>query len=446
MNMRSNAKFWFVCLSVAGAALSVWAHTSAGSELSTYFPLNDGDQKSFIYPKNQSVTLVTAATSGNTYTMTETTPIGSASLSLDVEGSDIMLSDLSDSLVDLSLDPEIVMIDEAILTRGGVVRSKSTVTQSGLGNISYPATFTVRIANAGTVRVPAGVFRGCRSFSSGEVAKVPHHGTIHASALTGYLAPGVGIIKLLVTRGHWAVLESGTVGGNPVTAMAPADFAGSYTMRLDSAAAGSTNGIGYATMTVGASGGVSIAGRLADGQSFSAAAQRAGNRVTISKSLAYSQAARGSLSGTLTFNAVPDPAEVTGTLEWVKPAEIQGANAAAIHATLNVAGCTYNPPAGGGTALLGFTSGSLSVTGSAGVLFNEAVTLNADNTFAVEGANPENLSIKLSPSTGVIHGTFTIPGHRRPASFSGALLQDETGAAGFFISPDTAGAVSLSPR
>ena len=114
-------------------------------------------------------------------------------------------------------------------------------------------------------------------------------------------------------------------------------------------------GTGYATMTVSETGGAAIAGRLADGESFSttgvlSTGPSAPPQFIISKSLAYpsvtTRGARGLLSGTLTFQSQLSQgagiiSDLNGTLEWTKPAQSRGAYPAAFDANLNVIGSIY---------------------------------------------------------------------------------------------------------
>jgi hypothetical protein len=503
--------------------------------------------------------------------------------------------------------------------------------------------------------VPAGVFGNCRSIVSTEVAKVPGQGTITASGLTAYLAPGVGIIKTLVTVGHWAELVSGTVGGLAITppgilvedrtgnaflsgsstlnfSTVPVSAAGNYpitvlnsgtaaltilaasitgdnasmfhagplgattlssgssttfntsfaptaagpasavlhvtssdpktpsydialagagivslasqagvftglldgdkgfiTLTLSAtgkftghlllggtaytisgtamdgygdftgttgktpkppltiafhlalpAAAGSVGdyfltgsagnatfecthsayakgltlsgtgkytvllefaeegypfpeGVGYAAMTVGSTGGIALAGKLADGLPFSASAIMLGG------------SAKGSLAGTLVFGPDAGASALSGTLDWVKPAQSKGDYPAAFDATLIAAGSPYKPPGRGDSALPGFTAGTLALSDTAGFVLSPAVSLTASDKLEITGADKDSLKVALTPATGLFTGAFIYPGQKAPTVFGGVLLQDQVRGAGLFLGPDGSGAVSLTP-
>jgi hypothetical protein len=201
-----------------GAGLALCSLSALGQSLvSSYFPLNDGDQTAFVYDGTNSLTISVSDMGGGEFQMTESTEQVTASLSVQEDEDTCYLLSVQEGWTTVSLDPPVLLVDNQILQNGGAATTATTASQSG---ISYPATFTVKVASAGTVTVPAGTFYNCRSMTSTEVAKVPGHGTITASALTAYLAPNVGIIKTLVRPGVWAALVSGTVGGVDVTSLA----------------------------------------------------------------------------------------------------------------------------------------------------------------------------------------------------------------------------------
>jgi len=203
---------------LVGASLALSSLSALGQSLvNTYFPLNDGDQTAFVYDGTNALTISVSDMGGGEFQMTESTEQVTASLMVQEDGDTCYLLSVQEGWTTVSFDPAVLLLDNDILQNGGTLKTSTTVSQTG---ISYPATFTVKVAVAGTVTVPAGTFYGCRSLTSTEVAKVPGHGTITASALTAYLAPNVGIIKTLVRPGVWAALVSGTVGGVDVASYA----------------------------------------------------------------------------------------------------------------------------------------------------------------------------------------------------------------------------------
>jgi hypothetical protein len=209
------------CLPIfAAAGLALSSLSTFAGALETYFPLNGGDQKLFVYDSSLPLTLSVAAFGYNDsqnnsplYGLTET--YGSKTLNLtlaDDTSNDVCYFTGVPGWLHVSFTPEVVLLNDAILENGGTVKTKTKASQTG---ISYPATYTVTVRKVASVTVPGGTFSNCRSITCSEVADVRGQ-TVSATALTAYLAPGVGIIKTLLSGGHWAELVSGTVGGVPV--------------------------------------------------------------------------------------------------------------------------------------------------------------------------------------------------------------------------------------
>ena len=74
--------------------------------------------------------------------------------------------------------------------------------------------------------------------------------------------------------------------------------------------------------------------------------------------------------------------------------------------------------------------------------------MNLDATHHVQLVDPIQSSVKLTlrPNTGLFHGSFLPPGATRAAKFSGAVLQKQRLGAGFFLTGEASGAVTLTPR
>jgi hypothetical protein len=216
-------------------------------------------------------------------------------------------------------------------------------------------------------------------------------------------------------------------------------------------------GTGYATMTVSANGGVVIGGRLPDGESFSTFGALAGskteNQIVISRDLNYpsvaNKGASGFLLGTLTFNAVSGTSDFNGSLQWVKPEQKTGDYQAAIDTNLNVIGSVYIPPAKGGSVLPGFpieggtASGMLELTDTSGIVLSATTQLSPANKLIFTNS-PDNLKVTITPTTGLIKGSFLYPGKTKVTQLGGVLFQDQTKAGGFFLGPDGSGTVTLT--
>ena len=211
---NKTMKNYLPIFAAAGLALSSLS-TFAGA-LETYFPLNGGDQKLFVYEGSLPLTMTVddfgyGDMQGNPlYGITES--YGSTGVSL------TLAEDTTNGIcyftgvpgwTHVSFTPEVVLLNDSILENGGTVRTSTEATQTG---IKYPAVFTMKVAK---LTVQGETYTDCRSITCSEVADVRGQ-TVSATALTAYLAPGVGIIKTLLTGGHWAELVSGVVGGVPV--------------------------------------------------------------------------------------------------------------------------------------------------------------------------------------------------------------------------------------
>ena len=216
-------------------------------------------------------------------------------------------------------------------------------------------------------------------------------------------------------------------------------------------------GTGYATMSVSAKGGIVMAGKLPDGESFSTFGTLVGskteNQIVISKDLIYpsvtNKGASGFLLGTLTFDAVSGTSDFNGSIEWIKPEQSTGEYQAAIDTNLNVIGSIYIPPAKGDSVLPGFpveggtTSGMLELSDTSGVIASGSCQLTAGNKLTITNP-PDDLKAVITPANGVIKGTFDYPGHNTPTEFSGVLYQDQIKGGGFFLGPNGGGTMSLT--
>jgi len=203
---------------LVAASLALSNLSAFGGALESYFPLSGLGQQTFVYVRSLPMTLSVVGEGtdiqGNAqYEMTETYGKTAVNLTLTEDTTnDVCYFTGVPGWTHVSFNPEVVLLNDNILENGGTVKTSTKASQTG---ISYPATFTIRVAKAGTITVQGETFTDCRSITSSEVADVRGQ-TVTATALTAYLAPGVGIIKLLLSGGHWAELVSGTVDGVPV--------------------------------------------------------------------------------------------------------------------------------------------------------------------------------------------------------------------------------------
>jgi uncharacterized repeat protein (TIGR03803 family) len=277
----------------------------------------------------------------------------------------------------------------------------------------------------------------------------------------GLTLVGSRVYGVSTSGGSDSIEGYGTVFSFPASSsggpIPPNPFQGKYTLLLSSTGSGNAipNGDGYATLVVSSNGAVAMAGRLMDGESFSATGNiSAANQFVVAKALSYpsvtSRGAKGSLAGTLTFVTVTGTSDLSGSLEWTKPQQKLGAYQAPIDTNLSVIGSIYTPPAKGTSALPGFTAGTLDLsdTGALSVAsasqVEQDITLTPKNALTLTPAIADKLTIALTPSTGVFKGSFIYPNKKTRTAFQGVLFQDQTLGAGFFVGPDGCGSVSLT--
>jgi hypothetical protein len=185
----------------------------AGCWMNTYWPLNDGDYKTFSYSGGE-LDLSVYEIFDTLYQVEWVAPPKPAFEWEQIEGDSLYLIKAGVPYISITFTPEVLLLDDALLMSGGSRTTKTTVSQSG---VTYPATFTVTATPAGTVTVPAGTYANCLNLTASETATVPGQGTVSETYMTAVIAPRVGLIKKLVTPNVWASLVSGTVGGVDVT-------------------------------------------------------------------------------------------------------------------------------------------------------------------------------------------------------------------------------------
>jgi hypothetical protein len=239
--------------------------------------------------------------------------------------------------------------------------------------------------------------------------------------------------------------------------------AGNYTALLTSTGTSLTAppGTGYGILNVTKGGISTMFGKLADNVNFSASrilvGGTAGNRFIIYETSgdpsATTEGAKESFIGSVTFEKLTG-SDFDGTPEWVKPQQSRGNYPAAFDTRLNVIGSLYTRPTNGGSALPGFASGTLALsdTGTLSVSgatpLDKMVTLTSTNALTITNPSTDELTVTITPSTGVFRGTFLYPvtgGEPKLTDFSGVLFQDQTMGGGLFLGPSGGGTVSLTP-
>jgi len=252
-----------------------------------------------------------------------------------------------------------------------------------------------------------------------------------ADPISGSVSDGVWISDLRADRAVF----------NAATNRPP--FAGKYTVALSGDGEFECPaGDGYATVSVGTSGYVTLKGILADRTVLTQKIPLSREGYWPCHSQLYSR--RGSILGWLGFREEPG-SDVAGRLQWIKPGVASAryhpagfTNAAAL------VGSRYVPP-------VGVTSRALAIT-NAVVAFSEGnlsqpitneVLLADDNR--VTTASTNGLVLSINKATGLFKGSVVDPTSRRRLKFSGALIQKELAGRGYFLGTNQSGRVYLGP-
>lgn len=205
------------------------------------------------------------------------------------------------------------------------------------------------------------------------------------------------------------------------------------------------HGSGFGVLIVKPNGMVKWSGRLADGVSVSGSAPLSKAGVFPLYTRPYD--GRGVFLGEVTVNeALPDH-DVTGQVNWLKPARRHDINFP-LGFTVEAGqlyGSRYTAPAAGTRALAGFADATSngSVTLSDGKLaapIVKTVTYDANNSVKVENASKDRLSFTIDPLLGRFSGSFFHPVSREFVPIQGILLQRENQAVGQFRGTSLGGA------
>ncbi|HXR05794.1 MAG TPA: hypothetical protein VN765_00595, partial [Candidatus Acidoferrum sp.] len=318
-----------------------------------------------------------------------------------------------------------------------------TLTSPGLG------TYTGRIQSAGGSYGFSGGFsplgQAAQSVSRG-AGKTPL-----ALALALDVSNGTQQILGTVTDGNWmASLEADLA---IYTASAPAPERGNYTAILDLGTnlvalpeGGTTNvplGAGWGKVTVTPAGLASLAGTLPDNTPVapSAAGVSKYGQWPLYIPL-YGAGTYGSLSGWVIFTNLLGQS-LAGNAAWFRTNSSGKLHPHGFTNNVSIIGSTFNP----GTAktnVLGRTNFLVTLSGGGLLvpLANDA-TLSRNGKFATNGPGISRLALSVNTNTGIVTGSFLDPATGLAAPISGVVLQQQTNAAGFFLSTNAAGLFQL---
>ena len=225
----------------------------------------------------------------------------------------------------------------------------------------------------------------------------------------------------------------------------PASLSGRYTFVLPgSLSVGAPDADGWGTLKVTAAGAVSGAGSLSDGTKFS-------RKAPVSKSGAWPlytplYQTKGTLVGWLQFDTNATLDDVSGLVDWFKPAQPAARfYPAGFTNQTTLSGSRYVAPPSSTNRVLALTNGVAILTGgNLSQAWTNDFVLGANNR--VTNASPNKLTLTLSLGTGLFKGSFLDTGVVRTVSFSGALLQKSTNGSGFFLGTNQSGQVLIEGR
>jgi hypothetical protein len=258
-------------------------------------------------------------------------------------------------------------------------------------------------------------------------------------------------ITVTVEDAQGTVLVTATLDRASLPGGLPTPRAGNYTIALSPPAlpAGETAathpvGHGYLTATVTAAGGVLLAGQLCDGTPIATASLLlADETFPFYAPIAKGQ---GALVGTVAMQPAENPADLDGTLRWLKPATPKARLFKnAFDLDLTAEGSRYLKPLRG-QPVLPMTAGEIIFEGgNLATPLSSPVSLSPRNVFTVSA--PVSAKVRAVTSKGLLRGIFKAAPNVRAVPLRGVFLQKQNGAAGFFIgsgaTPDS-GSVTIS--
>lgn len=258
------------------------------------------------------------------------------------------------------------------------------------------------------------------------------------------LVPGTDQVIGTVTDGNWTGEILGHRG--TFTAAVPATNAvGKYTLLLSGNADPGQGplGQGFSAAAISTLGIVQFKGALADNSALAIKAALASNGLCAVYLPLYKS--RGSILGWLTF-ADTDTNDIHGPLLWTKPSGVAGSlYSGGFTGLVDTLGSRYVAPASGARAINMPTGEVITVGGNLPFAITNSVTLDSANKLTVGTTNLAKFSLKLTPASGLLGGTFTHPATLKSSAIKGVVLQKQNGGGGFFPGTNETGSVYLGP-
>jgi hypothetical protein len=226
----------------------------------------------------------------------------------------------------------------------------------------------------------------------------------------------------------------------PYSSANHAPQSGKYTLVIPGGAnaAVSPGGDGYGAVIVSPSGSITVSGALGDGTTLSQSSTLTEQGSWPFYGSLYSGG--GEIIGWLAFSNAP-LTELGGSLTWMKPSQpasklYRGGFTIPTQAVGSAYGFTN------GHAILNFGSGEVLLSGGnlAGDITNAAVvTANGKIT----GTN--HLSVTVKTASGLFSGSIVNPATKKAITLTGAVLEKQNLATGYFLGTNQSGEVFLGP-
>ena len=248
---------------------------------------------------------------------------------------------------------------------------------------------------------------------------------------------GGNVLEGGLTNTVWTAELGSSLNVFSKTNLAPQ--AGSYTIIFPGTNTPTiANGNGFGTVTVNASGTVTLGGTLGDGTKVTqSATESAQGQWPLYISL---DSGNGMLLGWLTFTNETDR-DIDGLLTWIKPSlPVTTLYPAGFTNVLEAAGSLYSVAKG--ARVLNITNGYVLLEeGGLVQSISNQFTLGANNIVA--GSN--KLSLTITTTTGLFKGSTTNSAGAT-VSFTGAVFQKQTNGFGQFPDADQTGSVYVVPQ
>lgn len=221
------------------------------------------------------------------------------------------------------------------------------------------------------------------------------------------------------------------------------NYAGKYTMLFSGGydAAISPAGQSPATLDVKTAGSFALKGTLSDGAPVAQKGFVAANGQTPFYVNLYKGS--GSLFGWVTLMDT-DTNDTPGLLLWTKKETSGGKTYLAGFTNESlILGSRYVAPAKGVSAL-GWSDGVASLDqGNLSATVTSDISLSSANKFSVPLPNTDKFALTLSPTSGLLGGSFMHPNTAKKSALKGVILQKQQIGGGYFLGTDQSGKVSL---